>query len=616
MRIPALLLCAAAATAQAPSPWSDLAVPSGINQPGVTSLGKLVHHVRGGQVDVWSAFTRAWTSVPASLAATTHQTNDWLLIQDGATWTAFAATRGRFAPLAVGAGAQLLNPITQNNDSALLVLDAGTLHAFSGFTGRWTSRAVSPAAITAVQRHTALLADGTTLCGYDSFSGQWHDIVTAVPATSLSADGTAGIAVAGPTIHGFSALRGTWSSAPGFANATFARSDDWGVFRDGSQALGFTGLRGSFASTAMGAVQTVVSEDLFGAFRTNTALQTFSAITGSWAQTPITGSTVVRTSSAVALAADPLLLVAYSAALGTFTALNLDSSAEDLAGSVIAAVARATGQPHLFSALTGAWQAAPPDALPGLPRLSTTAALLATTTGFRAFSCRTGAFVALATQNGFAEAVTGASPALVWDNTALHFFDGRRDLWLHEPRTGTGQPTVGIWRAAAMLFDGNDVVGFGTQSGTIGRIALPEPALAWRANSESLSVTMATHLLGFSALPLPTSLSQFPDFRRTFVAGAPFRLHLRLLPGEFAFLAGGTLAASPLGVPGLGTFLLDPPTASVALVLPEVDADRAVLTLPVPESAALRGALFWFQALVLPAAGLPYLTDTAQLRIG
>lgn len=614
--LPLLALLCSTSFAQAPAPWSDLTVTGGVNSPGVISLGKLVHYLSNGQVQVWSAFTRGWTSTPVSAAAVTNQTNDYLLIRDGATWTAFAATRARFAPLSVSTSAQLLNPISQNNDSALLVLDSGMLHAFSGFTGRWVSRPVSGTVMTSVQRHTALMADGNVLSGYDSFSGQWHDTTTAAPVTSLSADGTAGIALAGSTIHGFSALRGSWATAQSFSNAVFARSDDWGVFRDGVQAIGFSGLRGTFASTIMSTVQNLTMDDLFGSFRTATHLHTFSGITGTWGQTPVTAATFVRTSSGVALCIDALQVVAYSAPLGTFATLAVDTSSQDLAGCCIAVVERASGHPHLYSALTGTWQSAPGDALPALPRLSTTAGLIATTTGFRAFSARSGAFVPLTTASGTGEANLQAAPAMVWDNNNLHFFDARRDLWLSEPRTGTSAPMVVIWRTSVLVFDGGDAVGFATQSGAVARIPLPEPAVNWRANSESLSVTTANHLLAFSALQLPSSLSQFPDFRRPFIAGATFRLHLRLMPGDTGFLGGGFLAPAPVSVPGLGTLLLDPATTTVMLALREADADRAVINIGVPDSAALRGLLFWFQALVLPGAGQPYLTDTAQLRIG
>jgi hypothetical protein len=256
------------------------------------------------------------------------------------------------------------------------------------------------------------------------------------------------------------------------------------------------------------------------------------------------------------------------------------------------------------------------DALPGLQSLAGTAALLPTATGFRAFSARTAAFVPLASVGGVAQTNTAAAPALVYDNASVHCFDARRDRWLSLPRNGTGQPTVGIWRTAALVLDGNDAIGFGTQSGTLARTTLPEPVLAWRANSESLGLTMQGHLAAFSALPVPTSLWQYPDFRRAFVTGAPFRLHVRLLPGDAAFFGGGLLAAAPQSFPGLGELLLDPASTHVQFVLPEVDADRAVMTIPVPDSPALRGASFWFQSLVLPSSGAPYLSDAATLFIG
>ena len=81
------------------------------------------------------------------------------------------------------------------------------------------------------------------------------------------------------------------------------------------------------------------------------------------------------------------------------------------------------------------------NALPGLPNLAGTAALLPTATGFYAFSARTAAFVPLATSSGVAQTNAAAAPALVYDNASVHCFDARRDRWLSLPRNGTGQPT-------------------------------------------------------------------------------------------------------------------------------------------------------------------------------
>lgn len=605
----------AAAVAQAPSAWSRLPVPAGVNITNLIGLGKLIHYAEGGVLHVYSAFTRRWQTLPISGAATIRRTNDCLLIQDGTTWHGFGASRGRFAALTVSPGAIVVNPSSQSNDSVLFVRDGAVLHAFSGFTGRWTSRAITAAASTAVERHTGLLADGTLLSAYDAYTGQWHDVAVAASATALSASGVAGAATVGGTVHAFSALHRSWTTAALPANANQFRGHDWVVWLGGGQALGYSGLTGTFATTTLPGTPMATTEDLYGLFRTSTAIDAFSAFTATWQSQPVTAADVLRSSAAVALLADGQRLAAYSAPLGRFVVRNGATSSEDVAGCIAGALDLGTGQPVLFSAMTGQWYAAPAQAQQLQAQLSGTAALLPTNQGLAAFSARSGAFVPLASAGGIAQTNQNGAAALAWDATGVHCFDARRDRWLSLPRTGAGQPTVSIWRTGALVIDGNEAIAFATQSGNVERVTLGATPLAFRANSESVGIATPTELFGFSSLPLPTSLVQFPDFRRAYVAGAPYRLQLRLLPGEVAVLGVGLLGSSPIPVPGFGQFLLDPAAHGSVLLLPEPDADRATLELTIPGSPALRGLPCWFQALVLPAAGNAFLSEGSELWI-
>jgi len=596
--------------------WSELVPPNGVPVAGVDSIGKLVHFVDGSTLHVWSAFTRRWHQLGIGPNATVRQTNDWLLVQDGPTWTAFAAASGRFAPLALGAGAFVRNPVSQNNDSLLFVRDGTQLHAFSGFIGRWVSRSIAANASTTVQRHTGLLASGNTLSGFSAFSGQWHDQTLTAAVISLSADGTAGLAETPTQVFGFSARRSSWSSSPSMANAVRSRGDDWAGWYDGVQVMAFSGLRGSFTTQPIGPGSLRHAADLYALYATSTSTYGYSAITGSWASTSTGLAAITRTASAVALVEEPLLLTAYSAPLGTFVSTNLDASATSLAGTVIAATERTSGMPALFSALTGNWQAGPADAVPALPLIGRISALLPRAAGFYAFSARTGAFVPLGSASGTAVIGPQTAPAVVWDPTGLHFFDAGRDLWRSEPRGGSGQPTVHLWRTTALVLDGNEALGFGSQSGQIARTAMPEPVAAFRVNSESVTVVTAARALTFSALGQPNTLAQFPDFRRVFTAGGTLYVQLPMQTGDLALIAGGLLATQPMTVAGLGELLLDTQAMAAMLILPRADADRGELLLAVPDLPALHGMHFWFQALLLPATASPVLTTGCEVWIG
>lgn len=609
-------LLAALAPAQAPSPWADLTVPGGASIANISSLGKLVAYTAGSQVHVFSAFTRRWQTWNVSGPVTLRQANDWLLIQDGSTWVGFAAMRGVFAPLPVSAGATVLNPSNQNNDSILLVRDGNTLHAFSGLVGSWISRSISPTALYSTQRHVALIADGSLLSGMDAYTGQWHDLIVPQAATALSTDGSAGVATAPGVLYGFSANLASWSQSAPLPGAASVRNDDWMLWQDGLQVLAFSGLTGTFATTVVGPVLATTHDDMLCLLQTGLGVTAYSAITGSFASATASTTAGLRATVAAGLVLDGTTLLGYSAPRGTFAALSLDASADDLAGVVIAAAERTTGRPWLFSALTGQWHGAPADALPGLPLLATTCALLPTATGFRAFSARTGAFAALIAPGGVPALNSGSAGALVWDNTAIHVFDDRISSWRSTPRAGSGSVNAQLWRTSVLADDGGArLLGFGTQAGQVHLQVLPEPVQSLRANSECGYALTQNHVLAFGAVPEPTSLFQFPEFRRAFLAGGTFRLHLRLLQGDAAFLALGLRASPPASLPGLGQLLLDQTALAATFVLPDPGENRVRHALPVPALPALRGSEWWWQALVLPAGRAPYLTDAASVLV-
>lgn len=618
-----LVALAAAASAQQGSAFQRIDVPSG-GPALVSSLGKLVHFVDSGALFVFSANTRQWASTPVGASASTHATNDIVLSREPATWTAFGASRGRFAPLAVSPAAQLVNPVSQSNDSVLLVRDGSSLHAFSGFTGRWVTRAIAASSSVVAQRHVALLTEpgsvpGTTLCsGFDAFTGQWRDLAIASPVTRVSVDGVCGFVTTADTAHGFSALRSAWASAPATANATstIVRNDDWVVLHDGAMALGYSGLTNTFASTTTGTLLAALGDDLVAVLTAPGLVHAFSPFTASWSAAPLSAPANVRVTTAAALIQDGPQLIAFSSPRAVWVPISVDSLGEGVAGSVLALEERSTGRAHLFSALTAQWHAAPLDAHAGLPSLSTTGALLSSPTGGYAFSARSGAFVPLVSSGLSLHCNTNSAPMLAWDAGYVHAFDARLDRWLSVGRTGTAGCEVQIWRTNAFVFDGNEVLSFSSQGGAIARTTLHEPVVSFRANSESASLSTAHSVVGLSGLPEPSCVAQFPDFRRVNGIGAPFALHLRLMPGDVALLGYGPALAATLELPNLGTLLLDPQALVVQFLAPEADADRAIFAAQIPADPVLRFQSVWFQALVAPAAGTAYLTDASVLWIG
>ena len=611
----ALACLGGAAHAQGPAAWARLAVPGGTASAQVQSLGKLVVAQLQDVVHVYSAATRQWHAHPAPGAPPLRLANDWLLWRDGTGFVAFSSMRGTFERLAASPAAIVVNPNNQRNDSIVLVRDGTQLHHFSGFDGHWRTRSIGLNAGVAVQRHVAIVTDGNLLGGLGAFAPGWVDAAAAGPATMLSADGTAAVAVVGGTVHGFAASGSSWSSTSALSpGASFVRGDDWALWHDGTTALAFSGLRGGFQAAPVGTVgEMAVQEDLVG-LRSGVAVSLYSPVTGTWtlAGLGLTGSMVASTT--VALLADGPNLQAYSALRGTVSPLALDTSGFALSGTVAAALPRSGSAPWLFSSLLGQWVQAPADVQGALPTLASQSALLPTATGWRGWSARTGNSVPLPVQ-GTPVANPSSAITAIWNATNLHVFDARREAWLSVPRSGPGTPSLQAWRTTLAGHDGATALGYGALSGRLEATILLEPALSVTAASECGVVTTAAALHAWSSVAEAGPLAQFPEFRRIQATGSPCRIQLQLGNAPAAVLGIGSLAPAATQLPGIGSLLLDPATTGTVLCLPAPGETRHLLDVQVPATPSLRGTRWWFQALVAPPAGAagPWLTDGTEL---
>lgn len=603
------------ARGQAPSTWAELVFPGGVNANQATSLGKIDVYRESSTLFAYSSVTRRWHATTASPTATIFLTNDCLLIMDGGTYKAFAATRGVFAPLAVSPQAVLLNPSSQNNDEILLVRDGAALHTFTGFVGAWSTRLVGPAAGVVTKRNVALLADGNVVSGMDAYTGQWHDLTLTSAPTSLDADGAAGIVIEPPFVHGFSANRAAWQSAPLPAGATMARDDDWVVFFSPTEMLGYSGQQGRFEHAPLGATAVHGSEDHFGVLDTSFGLVPFSAVRGSFGP-PLGPSTAhLTTGTSVALVIDNGVSLGYSALRNTVAPIAANTALESASGVIAVTQDIVTSQWLAYSAITGQWHAAPPDVLPAQPLVTSTGALFTTTGGLRAFSTRSGSFVPLPGTGLQPLGSPSSAIAAAYDATHLFAFDARTDRWRSAQRAGSvTPPVVQIWRTTLQATDGGLAYGFGAQSGEWTTTPLPEAFATGRANSESGQLITQTRLLGYSPLPEVSGWPQFPAFRRVMTAGTTARLSLPLAAGDFALLAIGW-QGPPVAVTGLGELLLNPTTMVTRLLLPAPGEAVLRFDLAVPHLQPLVGAELCLQPLLVRTGLQPYLGELTVLSL-
>ncbi len=601
--------------AQSPSPWTVLPVTGGVQMSGIVQRGKILAYRDGGTVHAYSALTRSWRSTTISGGATLRIANDLLIIRDGTRFTAFASYSGRFASITVSATGKLVNPSTQGNDSIAVVADGTDLWAFSGFIGKWTRRTISGSAKVAVQRHVAIIADGKQLHGMSAFRGQWTATTMAATATMIAVDGTIGVATAAGRIHGFSALRETWQTATSLlGTAKFAIDDDTALWWDGISYLGFSGLRGSFSKLVTGMPALVEVTEQLAVARQGKLLWIYSAPTGTWTQATLATVPTVAIQTSLVLMLEQDKAHAFSAVRGKLATVNLTPT-NSASSATVAAVVDSTGNGSIFSAPLARWTPLPSGAKNALPALASTGALVTTTTGFSAFSARTGSYHEIATGAGAKLHSDVASAILAVEETRrLHVFEPRRNAWLQTPISGSGRLRLHFWRTNFLALDGNRALGFGSFHGRINGTLLSGTFREIRSHSESGRAVTSTSIAAFSAVPLLSSPWQYPEFRRTFVGGSKLDLHLSAAAATGqTYVALGV--AKPFALHGLGNVFLDS-----ALLLPitlPLDARNgtARTTIAVPDIAGLRGIEVFIQALVIPTTGQPYVTDLASVLL-
>ncbi len=612
----ALAVCACLG-AQRPASWNALNVPAGVDPYAVMQLGKLVTYREGGNVHVYSAFSRKWKTRAISGSASLRNANDWLLIREGNTFTAFSSMRGTFQSITLSSSAYVVNPVSQRNDSILLVADGTDLWAFSGLQGSWVRRPISFSASLSVQRHVAIIADGRTLAGMSAFAGTWITRVTLLPVSQVYTDGTVGIAYNDSSVYGFSAQRGTWqeTSAPA-PGAAFAGKADVAVWADGSQLLGFSGLRGNFSTYATSTPVSLFVDQQVAVASGSRRQFFFSAATGQWTVFTTQQFPIIRTAAATVLIQSSGSVHAYSALSGRVASIPVRASSTDVNWGLATAIDQWTGAVWLYSAFTGTWQRPPPGPPFTLPRLAFQAALVDTDNGYAAFSGRTGRFVPVVVGGGAVPHVDPNSGVVaIEDSQSLHIFEPRRDLWLQQPlQPSLGPLQVQIWRTSLIATQGMRAYGYGSQTGEIEAFNLPQPVTGIRASSESISLLTQDNLVAFSSVPDLNTHWQFPEFRRMYVADSPAELQMHGPTGSIGVILVGLPGPATAYLPA-GPLVLSPaPVAQLwfGSVLP---AERAIARFRVPDLPGFNDVTFGFQGVILDPASQLWLTRMCTLYI-
>src|SRR5690606_24122611 len=200
------------------------------------------------------------------------------------------------------------------------------------------------------------------------------------------------------------------------------------------------GVRGAFGRATTGQPVTVDLQDhlAHAASLDRRAHWLFSVPQARWSYLATGEPAQGLLGEAVALLPTSSALHAYSALTAGFAPLTPAPGATAVSATVGAALGAGGGELWLFSAMTGAWHAAPAGAVRTIPLLARNGALLvdAPLATSWAFSARSGRFVPRA--NGGSPALhvdPGSSLLAVEDDASLAIFEPRRELWLRTPLT-------------------------------------------------------------------------------------------------------------------------------------------------------------------------------------
>ncbi len=602
------------ASAQSPSAWSNQPVLGGVVTTPIRQIGKIVTYTESTQVHAYSAFSHRWVAQPTSSAAAVRVGNDLALAIDGSTYHAFSAYTGAWSSVTLSPNAALVNPTNQQNDAIWLVRDGLDVWAFTAYRGSWLRLVVSAGASIQTERHVAMVIDGTTLHGLSALNSAWVATTALAPPTLSRARGTAAVAASSAGLQGFSALSNAWSTAPAPGPAPVQMvADDVQLFADAGNYVAFSGLLGSFAAITLPPVTVTLNETLCFATDGVTQHWAYSAVRGTWTLLP-----AATLSSAPAIGSNAILLPrsdrvdAFSAMKGTVATALIAPSVTTLSRSVGALIAQDSSV-KFYSAVLGQWFDAPVGGT--APEISDVAGFVRTPGGISAFSSRSGQFTPLAAAPTATTTIAiGNAVQAVVDSSVLHVFDPRRGRWQSAPLQGI--PTFGIHRTTLMAIDGTEAYGYGSFTGRLTPITLPAVGSILRPNSESCSLEVQNAIYAHSSVPDILTLWQYPEFRRVYVTGTPMEVQVQASNGTGFVFLGLRVLANPVPFIGLGELELDPAGLVLLSGLPvPINQGHGVLSFPVPRLRVLQGIEIGFQGVIVPTVGLPYLTQSTSVSM-
>jgi hypothetical protein len=234
--------------------------------------------------------------------------------------------------------------------------------------------------------------------------------------------------------------------------------------------------------------------------------------------------------------------------------------------------------------------------------------VVTTNNGYEGFSARTAGWDSLAEFGSLVSQTTSGALAVVLGTGRIDVFDPTLGRW--EGQSTIDPAALDIHRLTAVAQDGVNGYGYSLFHKTWETKPLQGSVVALQANSSIGYVQTTSHLYVFTANGSLSNQSRFPEFSRFCVRGGEI-LHMQVgPPGAGVFGVFGVASAEiPVGV--LGTLRVGPDPATVfVLPLGFIPPDGALVTrIPLPVDPLFNGLELHMQDVVVPLAGLPFLSN-------
>jgi hypothetical protein len=585
--------------------WTTIPVPAGFQT--VTNIGTSGTIRSTGTVTFFSAVLRTFTSVPASPTAIISSFNDYCIVKDGTTVTAYCTRTGVASPLAVSPAATVTHGPASSSWTSV-VIDGTQAWGYGAFAGSWAPLTLaSPTPVVSAGNNCLVIWDGVQLHALSSLTSTWTSITPSEPIVGTAAGGFVGLAWGATTAWAFSNHRQTWTSHPFSAVGTPVLRDNYAYFNNlGLDFLFYSALTGTWAPYSTTAATGVSAGQNVAYIPDGGTLLLYASSKGVLVPMPVSALPTVYLNSEWVVVDDGGILTAFSGVTGTFAA-PLPGTFTITGNEDVAFAAGASGS-YAYSPIQNAWTAAPP----GTPIQTLTvrnAVILVQPTGYDAFCTRTGTWSSITTAAMASYATLSNSATFVaFDGNAMSVFDSRLARW--STIATQAQPIVSIWRFTLLAHDTQTGYGFAMTTNVWETVPLAGLPIQIVANDSVGFIRTATQIHFYASLGSLSTISRYPEFSRMQARGSNLRFLQTGAPGSLITVAIATVG-DYVPVPPYGIAFLDLSSIVGFVDLPAIPASGVLdLSIPIPDDPALNDVPVYLQDLITPPAAPPYVTNS------